>query len=71
MRNGCVSVPPDRILRAGPVARCQHDFELDQLVPFGFGTLPFGNRQQRLQALPRGDGLWLVHGWAHYLIGMR
>ena len=55
-------VVPPLVRRSGPVARRQHDFEFDQLVPFGFGSLPFGNRQQRLQPLPRRDGLWLVHG---------
>ena len=54
-------VVPPLVLRSSAVARRQHDFEFDQLVPLGFGSLPLGNRQQGLQALPRRDGLWLVH----------
>jgi hypothetical protein len=38
------------------VAGVEHDLELVQLVPFGIGTLPFGNRLQLLQALARRNG---------------
>jgi len=39
------SVAPAMLLRGPlPVAGGQLDLELVQLVPFGIGTLPFGNR---------------------------
>jgi hypothetical protein len=46
------------VRRALAVFRSQHDLELVQLIPFGIGSLPLGNGEQRLQA--RAGGRWLL-----------
>lgn len=44
-----------------PVAGSQHDLELVQLVPFGVGALPLGDRLQRLQPGSGGYRFRIVH----------
>jgi hypothetical protein len=57
------SVPPGILLRGPlPVAAGELDLELVELVPFGIGALPFGNRLQRLQAVTGGRWLRFIHG---------
>ena len=41
------------IRRAFPIARREHDLELDDLVPLRVGPLLLGDCEQRLQALAR------------------
>ena len=63
-----------RLRRAFAVPRCQHDLELDQLIPLSVRTLALWNREQRLKPLTRGYGLLFTHGYivsSFCTLGMR
>ena len=53
--------PHVRVRCALAVARCQHDLELVQLIPFRIGPLPLRDGEQRLQARAWRRWLLFIH----------
>jgi hypothetical protein len=56
-------VPPDVVIGGSlPITGREHDLQLIDLVPLGFGPLPVRNSEKLLQAMAGGSRLRFIHG---------